>query len=92
MTNKLIGRISSKKEVQQVPQPSLLWTAKEASLKCLSDGTASFLLKDCLISNWKKEPSQEIYFFDCHSKKINKEANGVVRTINDLTVAYAENQ
>ena len=92
VTNRLVDRISSKEEVQQTPQPSLLWTAKEASLKCFSNEKTSLFLKDCLISNWKKEVSQDIYFFDAYSKKTNEKSKGAARIINGLTLAYAEMQ
>ena len=92
ITEKLVGRISSKKEIQQSPSPSLLWTAKEAGLKCLSNKKNPILLSECFISDWRKEPEKEICFFKCHSTRINKKAFGIARYTTDLALAYAETQ
>ena len=90
VTKKIVNRISLKKELQQSPSPSLLWTAKEAGLKCLSNKKNPMLLNECFISNWRKEPEKEIYFFKCHSTKTNKKALGIAGHIDDLALAYAE--
>ena len=90
ITKAIVNRISSKKEVQQSPSPSLLWVAKEASFKCLSDNQSPLLLSDCLISKWKKEKTKEIYFFDFYSKTMGKKSFGTACFIDDLALAYAE--
>ena len=90
ITKAIVDRISSKKEVQQAPSPSLLWVAKEASFKCLSDNKAPLLLSDCLISKWKKEKTKEIYLFDFYSKMMDKRSFGVACFIDGLALAYAE--
>ena len=90
ITKKIIERISSTKEIQQSPSPSLLWGAKEASFKCLSNSQTQLLLSDCLISHWKKDPEKQMHFFSCHSKKNNKKAVGMACVIGDLVIAYAE--
>ena len=90
ITKKIIARISSKEERDQAPNNALLWVAKEAGFKCLSDNKAQLLLSDCLISNWKKEKTKEIYFFNSYSKTNNKKALGLARFIDDLALAYTE--
>ena len=90
ITRKLIGRISSKEEIQLSPSLSLLWTAKEASFKCFSDQKESVLLNECFIFDWREEPSKDIYFFKSYLKKVNKKAFGTACCIHDLALAYVE--
>ena len=45
-----------------------------------------------LFSDWRKEPEKEIYFFKCHSTRINKKAFGIARYTTDLALSYAETQ
>lgn len=88
ITKKLVSRIASKEEVEQSPFPSLLWTAKEASFKCLSKNPAVSLLSDCFISHWREKKG--FYFFECQAKKIKKKASGLLCFSEDLVLAYAE--
>ena len=88
VTKKVIERVSSKEEICQTPGISLLWTAKEASFKCLSDRKNKLLLSDCFILQWKKE--KEFYTFRCHSKKTGQIALGIAGSIKRLAFAYAE--
>ncbi len=88
ITEKIVGRISSEKELKSSPSPPLLWTAKEAVFKCFSNSQSFLLLSDGLISHWIKD--KEFYFFKGRSKKTDKEALGVACFINNLVLAYAE--
>ena len=88
ITKKLIHRISSKQEINQAPSPSFLWTAKEASLKCLSNNQSPLLLSDCLISHWKKE--KYFSFFNGYSKKIDKSSIGITCITNGLFITCAK--
>ena len=63
ITEKLVGRISSKKEIQQSPSPSLLWTAKEAGLKCLSNKKNPILLSECFIFRLEKRAGKRNLLF-----------------------------
>ena len=88
VTKKIISRISSKKEVQQAPHPALLWTAKEASLKCLSRRWDHFMLKDCLVSDWEKK--SDSYQFSACLKNQDLRCKGIVFLTENLAIAYSE--
>ena len=90
ITEKIVKRVSSNEEWEKAPTPALLWTAKEASFKCLSSNKTPLLLSDCRIYSWKKDPTQKIYFFHCHLEKIEKKAFGSAGFSEDLALAYAE--
>lgn len=87
---KTVSRISSPEELQKAPSSDLLWTAKEAGFKCLSNSKNSLLLSDCSISNWRKNPNTEIYLFDCYAKKTNKKVHGTAGRTKDFSLAYGE--
>lgn len=87
ITKTVIERVSSKEERLQAPEKSLLWTAKEAGFKCLSDTSNKLLLSDCLISQWTKN---KLYTFQCHSQNTKRKASGVAGFIDDWAIAYAE--
>ena len=50
---RIIRRVSTEKELRQAPNFALLWTAKEAGLKCLKEKGP--VLKHCVISNWSEQ-------------------------------------
>ena len=88
VTKKVIERVSSKEELSQAPEVSLLWTAKEAGFKSLSAKTGALFLSDCLISQWTKE--KEFYKFQCYSKKTEQIAMGIAGFKDHLVIAYTE--
>ena len=64
---KAVARISENDELISAPHPSFLWTAKEATFKCLPDNE-NCTLKDSLISQWS-ELSNNTYSFRFQKKK-----------------------
>ena len=91
ITKKCLYRIALKEEIVQSPSLALLWTAKEASFKCVSDQSQNLRLRECLISDWEKLHGKDIYFFKCHVKKLHLEPSlGVARFIDGFALAYAE--
>ena len=88
VSNQTISRVSLLKERNSSPSPSLLWTAKEATFKCLSQNQKSLLLSNCFISNWEKTHFKKTYLFKAEGKK--EQAVGIAFFIDDLTLAYAE--
>ena len=93
VSQQIISRISSLKEQNSSPNPSLLWTAKEASLKCFAQDQKTLLLSECHISDWfvsdlEKSQFEKTYLFKAESK--NKKAMGFACSIDSLTLAYTE--
>ena len=89
VTNRLVERISSQKEISQCPHPALLWTAKEAGVKSLSSHSQPVLFKNCRLSNWKKNSANQNYFFDFCAGKGHK-YKGTAGFLNGLALAYAQ--
>ena len=87
ITGKIMQRLSSKKEREAAPSLSLLWTAKEAGLKCFSSKT-QLLLKDIHVFNGIVK--KKLWFFDLGLKNSSKKGRGVAGFVDDLAVAYAK--
>lgn len=88
ISKKSVSRVASIQEIEQAPFPALLWSAKEAGFKCLSDQVNRLMLRGCMISRWRK--NQVGYFFECHSG--DKKAGGMASLAGGLVLAYAEIQ
>lgn len=86
-SRQVVSRISLPEELEACPNPALLWTAKEAAFKCLTQ--KSLLLSDCFISNWKKAPFEKAYFFKAENKSHQK-AKGIAFEAGSAALAYAE--
>ena len=83
--NKLIRRVAKTEEIKQAPDIALLWTAKEASFKCLNLDTCSFALHHCRIFDWIKLDSA--YLFSWTYK--NQKGQGGAFRVAELAFAYA---
>ena len=88
VSSQVAQRISSQEELSQCPHPALLWVAKEAGVKSLSNPQSSVLLKECILSNWKQVSDQN-YFFDFCMDNSSK-YKGSAGFLNDFVIAYAE--
>jgi len=87
VSRQIVSRISIPEELEACPSPALLWTAKEATFKCLTQ--KNLLLNDCFISNWEKASFEKSYFFKAENKSHQK-AKGVAFEVASTALAYAE--
>ena len=83
--DKLIRRVANTEEIKQAPDKALLWTAKEASFKCLNLKTGSFAFRHCQIFDWIKFDSA--YLFSWAYK--NQKGQGGAFRVAELAFAYA---
>ena len=86
VSDKVIHRIATAEEVQQAPSKALLWTAKEASFKCLGVDKTSILPIYCDIYDWIGWKSAYLFSF---SYKGQKGRGGGFR-VDQLAFAYAQ--
>ena len=86
VSDKVIHRIATAEEVQQAPSKALLWTAKEASFKCLGVDKTSILPIYCDIYDWIGWESAYLFSF---SYKGQKGRGGGFR-VEQLAFAYAQ--
>ena len=59
----LLNRVSTRKELKEVPFKPFLWVAKEAGVKCFNSNGKVHFLSQCLISKWQRI-GEKIYCFD----------------------------
>ena len=94
MREAIVRRVSSKKEWAEAASnalhPALLWGAKEAALKCLSNGREKLLMKHCLISKWRK--TKNLYLFTAQSVQTGEEAFGSACLSQGLSLSYVERE
>ena len=83
-----IQRVSGFDEINESPEISFLWVAKEAAFKCVpSEGQKDFL-KNFFIFNWQ-EAKTGVYHFNFSSKKSPVEGKGVILARNHLAFGCA---
>ena len=86
VNGKIINRIAQTEEIKQAPDKALLWTAKEASFKCLGVDKGPLVLNHCFISDWIKFDPAYLFSF---SYKNQKGRGGAFR-VAELAFAYAQ--
>lgn len=69
----LVQRVSDFDEVNEAPEVSFLWVAKEAAFKCIPSGEQKHFLRDLFIFQWE-EMEEGVYNFNFFLKKSILEA------------------
>ncbi len=87
VNDKVIGRIATQEEREQAPDRAFLWTAKEASFKCLKWDKGVILPGQCRIFDWT-EFGDEAWLFSFSSSKIR--GRGGAFQMAGLAFAYAQ--
>ena len=82
-----MGRLSTTKELQTAPDPSLLWAAKEAAFKCLIL-EQNRLIKHISITEWEKTASDS-YHFRFQVEGQNTKGRGAAFPGDDLALGFA---
>lgn len=75
--------VSGFREIEETPEPSFLWVAKEAAFKSVPLKWGIFFLKDFFIFNWKRVKT-DAHSFTFLLKKKRIQGEGVVFTNNHL--------
>ena len=70
VSHKVVRRIADEKEQKQAPDRVFLWTAKEASFKCLTWDKGVILPSHCRIFDWVKFNKAWLFSFS-FSRKLN---------------------
>ena len=86
VNNKIISRIAKEVEIKQAPDKALLWTAKEASFKCLGIDKAPLMPHYCHIFDWIRFDSAYIFSFSYKNKK----GRGGAFRQGELAFSYAQ--
>ncbi len=96
VTDRVVQRVSQLEELKKAPSKDLLWTAKEATCKCIGNNynKEPILFKDCLISEWQKTNQAGLFSFSFKWKsslnQVEKTGMGSAFLKGCLVFGYAQ--